>query len=160
GGLPGNGDNVWIPNGVSVTVDGQEPGALRSVLVNGLLTFAPDRNTSLLVNTVVVGTDDNPTGLPQGQLDIGTAAAPILPQYTASLIFADLGPQSAVFPDDPLQLSGGLISMNTANIYGSQVTPYVAMRNAQAGDLTLTLSSPVIGWKAGDTLLLPGTSTA
>jgi hypothetical protein len=158
GKLPGNGDNVWIPNGITVTVDGQEPGALRSILDNGVLTFAPDRNTSLLVNTVVVGTDDNPTGLPQGELDIGTASAPILPQYTASLTFADLGPRSSVFPADWQQLSGGLISMSTCSIYGSQVTPYVAMQDAHAGDTTLTLSSPVTGWKAGDTLLLPGTS--
>src|SRR5579864_794981 len=40
GRLPGNGDNMWIPNGITVTVDGKEPGSLRSILDNGTLQFA------------------------------------------------------------------------------------------------------------------------
>src|SRR5215831_3236264 len=96
GKLPGNGDNVWIPNGITVTVDTKEPGALRSILDNGVLTFAPNVNTSLTVNTIVVGTDNNPSGLPQGELDVGTTANPIQSNVTASITFADLGPQSSV----------------------------------------------------------------
>jgi hypothetical protein len=159
GRLPGNGDNVWIPNGTKVTVDGQEPGALRSILDNGVLTFATNLNTSLTVNTLVVGTTTNPSGVPQGELDIGTAANPIQPGVKAVLTFANLGPINSVFPNDPQQLSGGLISMGTVNIYGSAVTPYVNLaQNAMAGSQTLTLAQVPVGWKAGDTLLLPGTS--
>ncbi len=72
GRVPGNGDNVWVPQDCLVTVDGLEPGNLRSVLVNGLVQFAPDVNTSLLVDTLVVGTEI--AGDPTGGLDIGTAA--------------------------------------------------------------------------------------
>jgi hypothetical protein len=158
GRLPGNGDNVWIPNGVTVTVDTQEPGALRSILDNGVLTFAANVNTSLMVNTVVVGTDNNPTDLPEGELDIGTTANPIQSGVTATLTFADLGPQSQLFPNDWQRLSGGLISMGTLNIYGSQVTPWLNMNNAAAGATTLTLAGQPASWKVGDTLLIPGTS--
>src|SRR5262249_19204902 len=148
----------WIPNGIAVTVDGQEPGSLRSILDNGTLQFATNVNTALTVDTLVVGTDNNPTGKPEGVLTIGTAAAPIKAGVRAVLTFADDGPLSSSFPKDWQQMSRGLISMNTVSIYGSPVTPYVTMSNAPAGATTLQLSQAPTGWRAGDTLLLPGTN--
>jgi hypothetical protein len=51
--------------------------------------------------------------------------------------------------------------MGTASIYGSQVTPYTTLAAyAHAGDTTVQLSQAPVGWKAGDTLLLPGTSAS
>ena len=132
---------------------------MRSILDNGTLQFATNVNTSLTVDTVVVGTDNNPSGLPEGTLTIGTPAAPIQAGVTARLTFADDGPLGTVFPNDPEQLCRGLISMGTASIYGSQVTPYTPLAQyAAAGDTTLQLSQAPVGWKAGDTLLIPGTS--
>lgn len=159
-GVPDAGATVWIPNGATVTVDGQQTTPLRAIRDNGVLTFAPNVNTSLLVNTLIVGTDDNPTGQPEGELDIGTSAAPIEAGVTAELLFADLGPQAALFPDDSQQLTGGLICMGTINIFGSTVTPYVNMQNTAIGATTLTLSSQPTGWQAGDVLLIPGTSAS
>ncbi|HVA45530.1 MAG TPA: G8 domain-containing protein [Pirellulales bacterium] len=157
GRVPGNGDNVWIPNGIAVTVDGQEPGALRSVLDNGLLQFATNVNTSLLVDTIVVGTEDA-NGIPRGELDIGTLANPIQPGVTAKLTFADTGTLTQAWPNDPEQLARGLISMNTVSIVGATVTPYDTAYNTNVGSTSITLGSVPTGWKAGDTLLLPGTS--
>jgi hypothetical protein len=157
-GVPGNGANVWIPNGIKVTVDGQEPGALHSILDNGLLTFATNVNTSLLVDTIVVGTDNNPTGLPEGELDVGTTANPIQPNVTATITFADDGTLTQAWPNDPEQLARGLISMNTVSIVGATVTPYDTATGTNAGSTSITLGSTPTGWKVGDTLLLPGTS--
>lgn len=162
GRLPGKGDKVWIPNGVAVTVDGQQSPALLSILDNGILSFATNANTSLTVNTLVVGTDVNRA--PTGELDIGTASDPIQAGFSAQLIFADSQSvvagetQAQLFPDDSDVLSGGLISMGTLNIYGSEVTPYVnLLASAQVGSTVLSLDSVPVGWKAGDTLLIPGT---
>lgn len=162
-GVPVAGATVWIPNGATVTVDGLETAPLRAILDNGVLTFAPNVNTSLLVNTLIVGTDNNPSGLPEGELDIGTQANPIQTGVTAQLLFADSQSvaagqtQAQLFPNDPDQLSGGLISMGTLNLVGSTVTPYLNMQSAAAGATTLTLASVPVGWKVGDTLLIPGT---
>jgi hypothetical protein len=158
GRLPGNGDNVWIPIGVTVTVDGQEPGALRSVLDNGLLQFANNVNTSLLVDTIVVGTDDA-NGNPHGELDIGTTAHPIQPGVKAVVTFADTGTLTQAWPSDPNQLARGLISMNTVSIVGATVTPYEQVTGGvQAGSKIIILASAPTGWHVGDTLLFPGAS--
>lgn len=158
GRVPGNGDNAWIPNGTTVTVDRQEPGALRSILDNGLLKFATNVNTSLLVDTIVVGTQDA-NGIPHGELDIGTTANPIQPGITAVLTFADTGTLTQAWPNDPGQLARGLISMNTVSIVGATVTPYEQVAGGMAaGSGTITLASAPTGWHAGDTLLFPGAS--
>jgi len=157
-GVPGNGANVWIPNGRSVAVDGEEPGSLHSILDNGLLTFATNVNTSLLVDTIVVGTDNNPTNTPEGELDIGTTANPIQTGVTATITFADDGTLTQAWANDPSQLARGLISMNTVSIVGSFVTPYETATGTAAGSNTITLSSVPAGWSVSDTLLFPGTS--
>jgi hypothetical protein len=158
GRLPGNDDNAWIPNGVTVTVDRQEPGALRSILDNGVLQFATNVNTSLLVDTIVVGTDDA-SGTPHGELDIGTLANPIQPGVRAVLTFADTGTLTQAWSNDPAQLARGLISMNTVSIVGATVTPYEqVLAGMGAGSTTVTLAAPPTGWHVGDTLLFPGAS--
>jgi hypothetical protein len=164
GKVPAAFDTVWIPNGLSVSVDTTEVNPVRAILDNGLLQFATNVNTSLNVDTLVVGTDNNPTGVPEGTLTIGTAANPVQYGVTAKLTFTNTGafaPLNPLFPNDTDQMSRGLISMGTVSIYGSKVTPYVALaKNANAGDTMLTLAAVPIGWSVGDTLLLPGTNAA
>ncbi len=77
-------DNVLITAGNTVTVDGDESvnGALHGVRVDGLLTFNPHANTTLLVDTMLVADG--------GELDVGTQAAPIDASHRALVLFADL----------------------------------------------------------------------
>jgi hypothetical protein len=155
GKAPATGAVVYIPQGETVTVDGQEAGALRAVVVNGDLTFAPSTTTSLTVDTLLVGTEIN--GVPVGELDVGTPSAPVT--GSATLTFAnDAALATGIFSGDYNLLERGLVSMGTVNLVGSQVTPYVNTTGIAANTTTLVLSSTPTGWQAGDTLLIPGTS--
>jgi hypothetical protein len=161
GRTPTANDVVYIPYGDTVTVNNTGATAL-AVLNNGVLTFATNANTRLTVDTVVSGTDTNSPGNPQGEFDMGTAANPIQAGFTATLEFqrAPAAVRNALFEggNDYDSLSGGLISMGTLNIYGSQVTPYDAVSGAlAAGTTTFQLAQVPVGWKAGDTLLFAGT---
>src|SRR5262249_1487110 len=75
--------NALIPAGKTVTLDTESAVALRTLRIDGTLRFAPDRDTSLLVDTIVVP--------PAGQLTMGTAEAPIARERRARIIFADRG---------------------------------------------------------------------
>ena len=81
GKLPTAGANVQIPKGKTVTLDQALSVSLRTVRVDGTLKFAPDRDTSLLLDTMVV--------MPGGELIVGTDKAPIARDKRARIIFAD-----------------------------------------------------------------------
>lgn len=158
GRLPTANDVVYIPNGDTVTVDSTNATAL-AILNNGLLNFATHANTQLTADTIVSGTDTNSPGTPQGEFDMGTAAKPIQAGYKANLVFQRSPNHDTVFADDYDSLAFGLISMGTLNMYGSQVTPYVAATShLTAGTTTIALASAPTGWNVGDTLLFPGTA--
>jgi hypothetical protein len=155
---PKDGDNVLIPNGITVNVDKVIGPVFRSVRFNGKLTFQAGVNTALTLDTLIGGQDDNPTDLPQGEINVGTSSAPIARPFTATITFANLGTLDSVFPDDYNHLSRGLLNMGVTRVFGDFVTPYAALvGDAKAGATTLALSSPPVNWKAGDVLLIPGT---
>jgi hypothetical protein len=143
--VPGRDGVVLIPRGRTVTVDTEVVAALRAVRVEGALQFAVERNTGLKVDTLLVA--------PGGTLTIGTSARPIA--ATARIEFTDVGPIDRV--RDPHALGRGLVSHGAVSIYGRQVTPFVALASAaRAGDGVFELSAEPVGWRVGDTLLLPG----
>jgi hypothetical protein len=149
--LPTADANVLVPHGKTVTVDRIFAVALRTVRVDGKLAFAPDRDTSLLVDTMVVA--------PGGQLVIGTAAAPIARDKRARLLFADPGAIDSTW--DPNLLSRGLISHGQVSMVGAEVTPHVALARApRKGDTRLVLARAPVNWKKGDRLILTGTVLA
>src|SRR5262249_50667865 len=76
--------DVLIPTGKTVTVDEVLSVPLRTVRVDGKLEFAPDRDTGLVVDTMVVP--------PGGELIVGTVQAPVARDRRARIIFADRGP--------------------------------------------------------------------
>jgi hypothetical protein len=149
GTVPAAGARVLIPAGRTVKVDGVRSEALRSVRVDGRLSFAPDRDTGLVVETMVVS--------PEGRLAIGTPDGPIGAAHTAGLTFADLGPIDTA--RDPYLLGHGLIALGPVTICGAPVTPYAALARApRRGDTTLELAQPPAHWKRGDRLVLTGVS--
>jgi hypothetical protein len=158
GTLPKDGDNVWIPNGITVNVDQVITPVFRSVRFNGKLTFQAGANTGLTLDTLIGGQDDNPTNSPWGEINIGTSTTPIARPFTATITFANTGTLDQIFPDDYNHLSRGLLNMGTTRVFGDFITPYAALTgDVKAGATTLTFSSPPVNWKAGDTLLIPGT---
>jgi len=148
GKLPTEGANVFIPKGKTITLDHVSAVALRTVRVNGALHFAPDRDTGLLVDTIVVA--------PDASLVIGTVDRPIAADRRATLTFADRGPIDTGW--DPTLLSRGLVAHGTVSFHGAAVTPFVALTVApEKGATRLTLPRRPDGWKVGDRLLLTGT---
>jgi hypothetical protein len=161
GALPSAGSIVLIPNGITVTVDGTVVNSILAILNQGVLNFSPTATTSLTVDTIVSGTDNNPTTLPWGEIRIGTKATPIASNHTCTITFSNTGTLAAIWPNDWQQLARGLISMGKLTIYGSYIQPWVALGSSiTAGDGTVTLSAPPTNWSAGDVLFLPGTNTA
>jgi hypothetical protein len=148
GHVPGNNANVVIPKGLTVTVDGIERPLLHTLNVAGTLQFAPDQDTALNVDTMLVGFG--------GTLDIGTAATPIDSNRHAVLTFTDTAPINTTW--DPHEISRGLISMGTVNMAGAPTTPYETLTRApMAGDTTLYLASVPINWHVGDELVVANT---
>ena len=151
GAVPAAEANVLVPQGTTVTLDGQVAVALRTTRVDGTLRFATDVNTMLTVDTLVV--------TPSGTLEIGTAAAPVLPGVTARVVFADRGPIDTAW--DPNLFSRGIVSHGTTTVFGSARTGHVALAAPAArGARTLSLAQPPQGWRAGDDLVLAGISTS
>jgi hypothetical protein len=148
---PADGADALIPAGVTVTLDGVQQAGLHTLRVDGALRFATDRNTGLTLDTLVIA--------PGGSLTIGTPAEPIADSVTARITFADRGPIDRAW--DPTMLSRGLISHGTVSICGAGVTPHATLAQpAHRGDTTLELAEAPKHWKAGDRIVLTGTSAA
>jgi hypothetical protein len=149
GKLPRADADVLIPKGKTVTVDEVLGVSLRTVRVDGKLEFAPDRDTCLVVDTMVVA--------PGGELVVGTAKSPVARDRRARIVFADRGPIDTRW--DPTLLSRGLISHGQVSLVGAEVTPHVALARApQKGDTKLVLAQTPVNWKKGDRLILTGTA--
>lgn len=150
GRVPGPKARVWIPANIEVLRTGTQNGAAQEwVRVDGTLRFPVDRSTALWVETLVIGVS--------GTLAIGDPSAPLMPEHTATIVFADRGPRDRIV--DPYDLLGGLISHGRLSIHGAQVAGH---RNATgdlvAGGRDISLVGSLEGWKVGDRLLVPGTT--
>jgi hypothetical protein len=142
---------VLIPKGTTVIVDEVLSVSLRTLRVDGKLEFAPDRDTCVVVDTIVVA--------PGGELIVGTVQAPVARDRRARIIFADRGPIDTRW--DPTLLSRGLIAHGSVSLVGTEVTPHVALARApQKGDTKLVLAQAPVNWKKGDRLILTGTAGA
>jgi Ca2+-binding RTX toxin-like protein len=147
--VPVDGAHVLVPLGVEVTVDTVLAARLSSVRVDGTLSFDTTRDTELRVDTIVV--------FDTGTFEMGTAANPIMPNVTAKLLIIDNGPIDRVA--DPFAIGRGLLSHGKVFIQGAEVTSYATLAGpVTAGSQLLRLATVPMGWKAGDTLVLAGTT--
>ena len=147
GRLPAADANVLIPVGITVTLDRVEPARLRAVRVDGRLTFAPDRDTALLVDTMIV--------LPSGGLVIGTPEHPIAAEKSARITFIDRGAIDTNW--DPKRMTRGLISHGIVTIAGAPVTPFLPLSQpAREGATKISFAQFPVNWRKGDHILLPG----
>jgi hypothetical protein len=132
-GVPAHGD-VWIPPGMTVTLDCDTPG-LRSLRVDG--AFDANENTTLKVDTVVVS-------------HMGTWVI-CLDDVT--------GTHRVQFVDDPTlsdprQLSLGFVAMGHVSMNGVRKTE--AVRFTQTDASTLQMLDAPEHWVAGDTVVVAG----
>ena len=151
GQAPGAGARVLIPEHSVVHFGTVMPAAIDTLRIEGELRFATDRTTLMRVDTIVVDT--------HGTLQIGSAAAPISSQFTASIRFPTSEPIDV--QRDPKQLSRGIINRGRLVMHGAEVTPYLTLAEEPSkGDTTLQLTATPVNWNVGDRLVLAGTVAA
>ncbi|NEO32553.1 MAG: hypothetical protein F6K36_19395, partial [Symploca sp. SIO3C6] len=149
--IPGEGADVFIPEGVAVTYD-VPPGGnpeLHYVRVNGELHFATNQDTAMKVDTLM--TDVNST------FTIGTEKNPMPAHFNASIEIADNGPLTNFRDIDPLQLSRGVVTHGKVSIQGAEKESHLVMKAAEAGDTTIKVEGDASGWQVGDTIVVIGT---
>ena len=146
--VPDAGARVLIPAGVTVEYDVDGAVSLFTVRVDGTLSFAKERNTRMILDTMLVA--------PEGKLSIGSVTAPINAGVSAEIIFADNGPINIDW--DPQLLSRGLVSHGAVEIHGGEKLPFSKLATApRRGDKSITLETAPRGWRVGDNLVLTGT---
>jgi G8 domain/PKD domain/RTX calcium-binding nonapeptide repeat (4 copies) len=152
--VPSDGANVLISRGVRVTYNQQSEARLKTVRLDGILEFAHNKNTKMVVDTFV--------NTPDGKLWIGSDKKPVQANRTAHIVFTSDKPIDKTW--DPKQFSRGLISHGEAEIQGADKLDFVAIKgDALAGSNQLVLDLPQgmkvpTGWRVGDQLVLGGTS--
>ncbi len=147
--VPPTGARVLIPYGKTVSYNGESDQRLKIVRVDGTLQFASNKNTKLVVDTLITDTKSN--------LQIGTAANPIQADKTAQIVID--GSEAIDKTQDPTLLGRGVITHGKVRIYGQDKADFVTLaKDAKAGDSQLLLKTLPKGWRVGDQLVLGGTS--
>lgn len=144
--IPGNGDSVYIPSGVSVVYDDVSDAKLDRLGVDGELHFAVDRDTRLKLDTLLLS--------PQAVFTIGDLHNPVPGGIRAELIFHRAnGPLQLA--DDPLLLSKGLVSHAAVRIVGVDKTDHLKTSQHPAPGMTsLRFDTLPANWNAGDKLVV------
>jgi hypothetical protein len=148
GRIPGADAKVLIPAGVSVTYDGESDVSLFTVRVDGELSFATDRNTKMIVDTMII------TGT--GRLEIGSEDNPVGAGVTTKILIANNGDIDVSW--DPMLLSRGIVSQGQVDIHGAEKTSFLKVSDApMKGDTVIKLAEVPEGWRVGDTVIISGT---
>ncbi|MDB6177046.1 Ig-like domain-containing protein [Paracoccus sp. Z330] len=148
GEIPGEGARVLIPEGISVGYSEENDSSIFTLRVDGVLHFATDQDSRLVVDTIVVS--------PTGQFNIGSEHDPVEAGTNVDIVFADNGNIDVNW--DPALLSRGMVAMGEVNIHGQEKTSHLKVEtDAMAGDTTLSLEEIPTGWQVGDKLVLTGT---
>ncbi|MEL6521306.1 MAG: G8 domain-containing protein, partial [Pseudomonadota bacterium] len=144
--VPSDGAKVYIPHGIDVHYSGESDASLFTVGVAGSLTFDPEADSKMVVDTMVV--------VPSGRLEIGTADQPVTGKV--DLVIANNGEIDVTW--DPQLLSRGVVSLGEVSIHGSEIDSHVKVStDPMAGDMSVTLAELPAGWKIGDTIVIAGT---
>ncbi|WP_206536530.1 G8 domain-containing protein [Halococcus saccharolyticus] len=147
GAVPDDDARVLIERGVIVTVAHQGTARLKTVHVDGTLTFDPTVDTHLQVDTLVTN--------PRSTLRIGTPSTPIEAGTEARITFIDTGPIDEA--QDPGRRRRGLLVNGDLTVHGAAKTSWTELARFPAvGDRQLSLPATPTNWKAGDRLVVPG----
>jgi len=143
GKVPGAGDAVTIPRDRDMVLD-VSPPALRSLTINGKLSFADDRDLSLTTEWIYV---------PGGELDVGSEARPYT--HKAVITLTDNVPNEDIntMGDRGIMLLGGTLSLHGDR--GSNTWSKLA-KTAKAGSATISVLNAA-GWRKGDVIVLAST---
>ena len=154
GRIPSADDRVQIDHNTLVTYDVANDIRINCIEIQGHLHFQTSKNTRLLVGTIFV--------LPTGVLMAGEEREPISSSVTAEIIFTDTSLDIGTIENpsrDPQQYGNGLLAWGTVSLHGAKKEPtFVKVaKEPLAGDAVIQLAQAPVGWKNGDTVIIPGT---
>ena len=142
GRLPTDGDVISVAANTTVSYDVQSSAHLKTIVVEagGHLHFRTDLNTRVIVANFVVEEG--------GELRVGTESNPVAASVKAEIVFSNQALDTAF---DPEQFGNGLIARGKVTMHGAELSDtFVRLAvEPRAGDTTLTLSDPVVGWRRG-----------
>ncbi len=142
GKVPAAGEQVTIPRGTEVMLD-VSPPELRSLTVEGKLTFADERDLALTTDWIYV---------PGGEVQIGTEAKPFTHKATITLTDKVEGEDINTMGDRGIMLLRG-----TLNMHGNREHTWSKLSaTAEAGSTSFTVLD-ASGWRAGDEVVLAST---
>ena len=142
GRVPAEGDAVTIARDVEMVLD-VSPPALRSVTVEGKLTFADERDLALTTEWIY---------LPGGELAIGSEARPFTRTATITLTDTVKGEDVNTMGDRGIMLMGG-----TLNLHGDRANAWTKLaRTAERGSNRIEVLDAG-GWRRGDEIVLAST---
>ncbi len=142
GKVPVAGEAVTIARDRSITLD-VSPPALRSLTINGKLSFANDRDLSLTTEWIYV---------PGGELQIGSEAKPFT--HKATITLTDTVPNEDI---NTMGDRGIMLLRGTLNLHGDRTNSWTRLaKTAKAGSATIQVLNAA-GWRRGDVIVLPST---
>jgi cell migration-inducing and hyaluronan-binding protein len=142
GKVPGAGEAVTIGRDKNVVLD-VSPPALRSLTVEGRLSFSDERDVALKSEWIY---------LPGGELEIGSEAKPHTHQ--ASITLTDTVPNEDIntMGDRGIMMMGGTLSL-----HGDRTNTWTKLaKTAQTGSATIEVLDAG-GWRKGDEIVLAST---
>ncbi|NQY81297.1 MAG: cadherin-like domain-containing protein [Candidatus Caenarcaniphilales bacterium] len=147
--VPETSSHVLIPKDIDVSYGGVSESRLATIRVDGNLNFAPDKDSKIMVETIVTS--------PGSNLVIGSINNPISADKKVEIIFLDNGVID--LNKDPEQLGRGLIAHGNTIINGQEKTVFLKLKeDALQGDSKIILSKKPKSWNIGDRLVLSATS--
>lgn len=157
GAAPTGDSNVFIPEGRAVEISDTLDSTVKTVNVEGALSFANDEDTRLNADTIRVGST--------GRLQVGSSNARVQAANKAEIVF-DGSTKVGADGNDPNSLGKGLLVSEGGQVefYGAEKTPYAAISNTpgnedavellKVGSSEITLDTTPEGWRQGDEIVL------
>ena len=142
GKVPGAGDAVTVGRDMDIVLD-VTPPALRSLTVNGRLSFADDRDIDLTSEWIY---------LAGGELAVGSEARPYTHNATITLTDNVRDEDVNTMGDRGIMMLGG-----TLNLHGNRENAWTKLAStAKAGTTTIEVLDAA-GWRKGDQIVLAST---
>jgi cell migration-inducing and hyaluronan-binding protein len=141
GRVPAEGDAVTIERDMEVVLD-VSPPTLRSLTINGKLSFSNDRDIELATDWIML----------HGELAAGSQAVPHTRNATITLVDNVPGEDANTMGDRGIMIMGG-----TLNLHGDRVHTWTKLaKTAEAGSTRIEVLD-ASGWKVGDEIVLAST---
>ncbi len=144
--VPGANAAVTIDRNVDVILD-VAPPALRSLTINGKLSFADSKDLELTTEWIML----------HGELEIGTEAKPHTRKATITLSDNIKGEDFGGMGGNDRSDRGIMLMGGTLNLHGDRSNTWTKLANtANAGSTSIQVLNAA-GWRAGDEIVLAST---